>query len=66
MKATKARLDKVDGLLIEIAALWGEEDQYICQQMDELREHVADAKKLIVEGHAELVEQRRLDREAAQ
>lgn len=65
MKATKARLAKVDGLLIEIAGLWGDEDEFICGQMDELRQHVGDVLKWITEGHADLVEQRRLDREAA-
>jgi hypothetical protein len=66
VKATKARLNKVDGLLIEIAGFWGEEDEYICRQMDELRDHIADVAKLVFEGHAGLVEQRRLDREADQ
>lgn len=65
MKATERRLRQVDGLLIEIAGMWGEEEEYICRQMDELRDHIAEVTKLIVEGQAELAEQRRQDREAA-
>lgn len=65
MKVTKARLDKIDGLLLEIASFWGDEDEFICRQVDDLRFQLAETTKQIVEGHAEIVEQRRLDREDA-
>jgi GTPase Era involved in 16S rRNA processing len=65
MKLTKARLSKIDGLLLEVAALWGEEDEGICQEVDDLRRQLEEVAKRIVEGHAELAEQRRLDRLAA-
>lgn len=65
MKATESRFRTIDGLLIEIVGMWGDEDEYICRQMDELRAVVAETRKLVVEGHKELAEQRRLDREFA-
>jgi hypothetical protein len=64
MKATERRFDQIDGLLIEIAGFWGDEDEGIVREMDEVRQVLREVRERVVQGHAELVEQRRLDREA--
>lgn len=44
LKATNARMEKIDAILIEIASLWGDVDEYICGECDRLRREIETAK----------------------
>lgn len=47
LKATNLRFKKIDLLLQEIAALWGDEDEYIVRQAEELR-RIVDLERIEV------------------
>lgn len=44
LKATNARFRKIDELLIEVALLWGDEDEYIVREAERLRRDVEAVK----------------------
>lgn len=64
VKLTLARALKIDGLLQEIGALWGDEDDYFMREVDVLKADVKEKLEELIKGNREMAEQRRLDREA--
>lgn len=63
IKATMKRFERIEHTLIEIGGMWGEEDEYIVREVDELRALISEKAEEMMEGHAGLIEQRRLDAE---
>lgn len=37
LRATNARMEKIEDLLLEIGGLWGDVDEYIVHEVDDLR-----------------------------
>ena len=56
--ATLTRLKKIDDLLIEIAGLWGDEDQCLVDFADDLRTTVANFRSEMDESIKERAERR--------
>ena len=65
VKLTRARTLKIEGLLDEIGALWGDDDDYFMRQVDVLKADVRETLEGLIKGHEEIAEQRQRDREAA-
>lgn len=52
-RASETRLNKIDALLIDIALLWGDEDESLVRRAEDLRIDVDDFKKEMAESLAE-------------
>lgn len=61
LRATNRRMRKIDVLLIEIGSLWGDEDEYICGRIDELRRELDEARLDFVVGVQERAEMRTME-----
>lgn len=44
LRATNTRMRKIEALLVEIAGLWSDEDEFICAESDELKRLVENKR----------------------
>lgn len=65
LKLTAARFQRIEGLLNEIGAFWGDEDDYIEREVTILRDEINEKARSLLEGHRELMAERKADREEA-
>jgi hypothetical protein len=45
LRATITRMKRIEALLVEIAGLWSDEDEFICSEADELK-RLVEGKRL--------------------